>query len=63
MFMATTILNTKAAARYLGISVSALSFHRYKGTGPSWFRLTDGKHAPCFYAVEDLDAWVRQRRG
>jgi hypothetical protein len=60
--MIDRILNTKAAAHYLGISTSALGVHRFKGTGPAWFRLTDGKKGPCFYAIEDLDDWVEMRR-
>jgi hypothetical protein len=42
--------------------VSALGVHRFKGTGPAWFRLTDGKKAPCFYAIDDLDQWIEKRR-
>lgn len=51
-------LNTKEAARHLGVSASFLHKARCSGTGPTYRRV-----APrCIrYTVDDLDRWSAER--
>ena len=55
-----TLLSTKEAAGYTGISENTLRYWRHiaDGTGPKSFRI--GKKL-VYYAQEDLDAWLNEQ--
>lgn len=46
-------LDTKNAARYLGLKEKTLAMMRGNGTGPKFI-----KRGRIFYFKEDLDAWL-----
>lgn len=46
-------LDTKNAARYLGLKESTLAMMRWKRNGPRFI-----KRGRIFYFKEDLDAWL-----
>ena len=48
-------LNTRNAARYLGLAVSTLAMMRCRGTGPSYV-----KRGKVFYYKADLDGWLAE---
>ncbi len=52
------ILRTRKAASYVGLSASTLEKMRLSGDGPRFVRL--GRVVG--YDVQDLDAWIDQRR-
>ena len=52
-----TPLDTRAAARYLGISKSSLEKTRVFGGGPKYLKL---QHL-VRYRIQDLDAWMSER--
>ena len=53
------VLRTKAAAEYLGVSMSWLEKLRRQLQGPRVVRL--GKRA-IGYTIADLDRWIQKRR-
>lgn len=50
-------MDTKNAARYLGLSEKTLAMMRSAGTGPVYV-----KRGRVFYYKEDLDVWLREGR-
>ena len=52
------MVNTKRAARLLGISPRTLEKWRGQGTGPQFLKF--GKRV--VYSVTDIEAWMRSRR-
>jgi len=48
-------MNTKNAARYLGLSEKSLAAHRCQGTGPRFV-----KRGRIFYFQSDLDRWISE---
>jgi excisionase family DNA binding protein len=57
-FQLNSLLTTKEAAKYLGLSVSTLNKLRLTGEGPAYFKL--GRSVR--YRLSDLDIWVEKRR-
>jgi hypothetical protein len=53
-----TLMNRRAAAAALGLSVSTLVKWRREGRGPRPIRLTDGPRGRCVYRAEDVLAWA-----
>lgn len=53
------LLCTKDAARRLGLSPRTLEAMRFKGKGPAFIRLPNGR---ARYSDEDLQAWARGER-
>lgn len=51
-------LNTRDAARYVGLAASTLKRYRLSGEGPVFHRLGGRVR----YRREDLDAWAAERR-
>ncbi len=49
-------LNTRAAAKYLGIPGGTLARWRQRGTGPPYYRL----EGMIGYKPSELDAWVQE---
>lgn len=49
-------LNTRQAARFLGLSTEWLQLQ--KGIGPAYSQLDDARNAPILYAVVDLVDYV-----
>jgi hypothetical protein len=58
MWAQVATLNTRAAARYIGLSKSTLEKARVYGGGPPFVRVTA---RAIRYRIEDLDAWMSQR--
>lgn len=58
-YISRTILRTPGAAKYLSLSISTLNKMRLRGDGPRYLKL--GSHAVA-YDLEDLDAWINERR-
>jgi len=61
-------LNTRQAAKFLGLSTEWLQLQRSKGIGPAYSQLGDARDAPILYAVVDLvdyimDHMVRTAQG
>ena len=54
----TIYLNTRKAARYLGLSTRTLDRYRVSGDGPVFLRFGGRVR----YLCEDLDAWAKTRR-
>lgn len=54
---AAAALNTKAAARYLGLSPKTLETQRSRGGGPPFVKLG----SRVVYREEDLDRWLEER--
>ena len=54
-------LNTRDAARFLGVTVDTVRRWRWVGTGCRYFRQGDSPKAPCAYLVSDLIAWRNER--
>lgn len=56
-------LNTAQAAEYLGgLSKRTLEGWRTRGLGPVPTPLGDSIQSPVVYRIEDLDAWLLERR-
>jgi len=53
-----TVLDTSAAALYVGLSASTMSKLRLSGNGPVFLKL--GRR--CLYSRADLDAWLASCR-
>jgi hypothetical protein len=53
-----TLMNRRAAAAALGLSVSTLVKWGRAGRGPRPLRLTDGPRGRCVYRAEDVLAWA-----
>ena len=56
--MSDTLLASKAAAEYIGVSMPTLYVYRKKGIGPAYAKLTPGMRGPVRYRQSDLDAWI-----
>lgn len=56
--LGTALLDTKAAAQFLGLSYSTLSKLRLSGDGPPFLKLGNR----VLYARPDIEAWVLSRR-
>ena len=56
------LLRNADAAAYLGLKPQTLRAYRVRGGGPSYHRLGRGPGAPVAYRLEDLDAWLSERR-
>ena len=52
------LLNTRAAANYLGLAVQTLAALRLSGDTPPFFKLGHR----VFYESKDLEAWVNKRK-
>jgi predicted DNA-binding transcriptional regulator AlpA len=52
------LMDVKAAAAYLGLSVSFLEHARGKGTGPPFYKI--GQRV--LYSPKDIDAWLASKR-
>ena len=52
------ILDTAAAAAYLGVAPRTLQDWRFRGVGPKYLAYSS---RACRYRVSDLDAWLAQR--
>lgn len=52
-----TLITTEAAAIRLGVKPATLATWRSQKRGPRYAKIGRG----CFYAVADLDAWVKTR--
>jgi len=50
----------KAAAAFLGLSISTLERHRSQGTGPTFSKCGPGKRAPVRYKKSALLAWLAE---
>jgi len=50
-------MDSKNAARYLGLSEKTLAMMRSKGTGPNYV-----KRGRIFYFKSDLDDWINKGR-
>ena len=50
-------MDSRNAARYIGLSGKTLAMMRSAGTGPIYI-----KRGRIFYYQEDLDAWLREGR-
>lgn len=55
----STLLSTRAAADYLGVSPRTLESWRRLGGGPAFIRLSANR---CSYHRADLDTWIDERR-
>lgn len=53
-------LNTRDAARYLGLSASLLNKLRVRGGGPAFFRMPGVRRV--LYRLADLHAWASNGR-
>ena len=53
-----TVLTTKQAAKYLGVSEAALRLWRSEGKGPRWFK---AGVRMVRYLRSDLDLWIEER--
>lgn len=53
------LLDTPAAAAYLGMEAGTLENWRYKGYGPKFVHLGRAVR----YDIRDLDAWIEARKG
>jgi hypothetical protein len=56
------LLNTEAAAKYLQLSERTLEDYRVTGGGPAFIRAGRGRRAPVLYLLDDLNAWLLERR-
>jgi predicted DNA-binding transcriptional regulator AlpA len=54
--MAANLLDTEAAATYLGLRPNTLAKARCRGDGPRFVRL--GGKGSIRYRLEDLNAWL-----
>lgn len=59
--MNETLLNTRAAAAYVGLSHKTLERFRSEGTGPAYVKAGPGRRARVRYRKADLDAWLEQQ--
>lgn len=60
--IATQLLTTTEAARFLRLSVATLERFRVTGEGPSYVKLGPAKRARVVYQREDLVAWLEANR-
>jgi predicted DNA-binding transcriptional regulator AlpA len=58
MIASVGILNTAAAAEYIGLSKSTLEKARIYGGGPPFVRVTS---RAVRYRMQDLEAWMLER--
>ena len=58
--IASRLLTTEFAAKYLGLGTSTLERHRCQGTGPQFIRLGNGRSIR--YRQPDLDNWCKASR-
>lgn len=54
----TTLLNTQAAAAFIGIASGTLENWRYQGYGPRFVKSSPSRRGKVLYRVEDLTAWL-----
>lgn len=57
----STLLNTRAAAAYLGLSPKTIERFRSEGTGPAYVKAGPGRRAAVRYRRADLDAWIESQ--
>lgn len=57
-----TLMDTKQAADYLGLTENTLRNWRYQKKGPPFMKLGNGKKASIRYTPSDLDAWLNNAR-
>lgn len=55
------LLTPQLAAKVLHLSPRTLEGMRYRGDGPAFAKLGDGRSARILYRRVDLDAWVASR--
>ena len=55
------LLDTKAAAPLVGVSVGTLENWRVAGLGPKFIK-TEGKRGRVLYDPTDIEAWKETRR-
>lgn len=55
------LLTPQQAAKVLHLSPRTLEGMRYRGDGPGYAKLGDGRSARILYRRVDLDAWVASR--
>lgn len=54
----TALLNTQAAAAFMGIASGTLENWRYQGYGPRFVKSSPSRSGKVLYRVEDLTAWL-----
>ncbi len=54
----SSLLDSKTAAAFLGLSIPTLERMRCNGSGPPFIRLGKGKRARIAYRLSDLEAWL-----
>jgi hypothetical protein len=52
------LLTRKQAAEYLNIRYGLLNTWAFKGVGPKFVKLGDGRNAPTRYSKKDLDDFI-----
>lgn len=55
------VLNSSAAAEYIGVSLGHLANMRARREGPVYLRLSDSPKSAVVYRIADLDAWLASR--
>jgi hypothetical protein len=60
MSMTKRLVPRKQAAELLGLKPHTLAVKAMRGDGPPYVRV-GGPRGRCFYAVEDLEAWIAAR--
>lgn len=55
------LLRTPQAAARLGLNPKTLAQWRWRGCGPQFIRIGDGRHSAIRYRPADLDAYIRGR--
>lgn len=58
MVSASTFLETRQAAEYLGLRAQTLRQWRQRREGPAYIKLGNGRNSRCVYRVGDLEAFV-----
>jgi predicted DNA-binding transcriptional regulator AlpA len=55
------LLRTPQAAARLGLNSKTLAQWRWRGCGPKFYRIGDGRHAAIRYRPSDLEAYIASR--
>lgn len=55
--MPRELLDTRAAAKILGVKPATLRSWRHRGKGPPFKRATSNKFSSCVYTPEEVELW------
>lgn len=56
------LLNEKQVAAHLAVSLATLRSWRFRGIGPVYVKLGDGKKTPVRYRPTDIEQFIVQSR-